>query len=462
MSRNKFSLRRQLLLWLTIPLIAFWLAGSALSYYVAVHYADTLIDRTLMQSARSLLYLIRPEIGGLEVDFARVYRLLQTEDPNEVFYYAVTAVDGSMVLGNRRLPLPEEIRKDGHGQQVIFTDTTIDDTPVRIATMVMPIAYKDSSRILALQIAKGMESRKVLYRNILIGITLPLSALTLLIAYMVWLGIGRGLRPLARLQDLAESRDPQDLSPLEMENAPQEVSGLTRALNHLLKSTEESIGRQRRFIADAAHQLRTPLAGLKSQTELAMRETTPEALRERLNMVHTSATRSIHLVNQLLTLARSEPGSNQGIPTIRMDLARQIRELTAEAVPRALANDLDLGCDCALTEAWMEGNSALLRELFVNLVENAIKYTHKGGSITVRLNDVAGEYVVEVEDNGPGIPDVDKQRVFERFYRRNQDGNGCGLGMAIVREIAERHQGQVVLLDAEPQGLIVRVTLPHD
>ncbi len=462
MSRNKFSLRRQLLLWLTIPLVVFWLAGSALSYYVAVHYADTLIDRALMQSARSLLYLIRPEMGGLEVDFARVYRLLQTEDPNEVFYYAVTGIDGTMLLGNRRLPLPEEISKDGSDQQVIYTDTTIDGAPVRIATMVLPIAYKDSSRILALQIAKGMESRKVLYRNILIGITFPLSALTLLIAYMVWLGIGRGLRPLARLQSIAESRAPQDLSPLELENAPQEVSGLTRALNHLLESTEESIGRQRRFIADAAHQLRTPLAGLKSQTELAMRETSPEGLRERLNMVHTSATRSIHLVNQLLTLARSEPGNRQGIPKVRMDLAKQIRELTAEAVPRALANDLDLGCDCALPEAWIEANSALLRELFVNLVENAIKYTQKGGSITVRLNDLAGAYVVEVEDNGPGIPDADKQRVFERFYRRNQDGNGCGLGMAIVREIAERHQGQVILQDAKPQGLIVRVTLPHD
>jgi two-component system sensor histidine kinase TctE len=150
------------------------------------------------------------------------------------------------------------------------------------------------------------------------------------------------------------------------------------------------------------------------------------------------------------------------MPRVALDLAKLIRELTAECVPRALAAGMDLGCDTHLSEAPMNGNSALLRELFTNLIENAIKYIPRGCNITARLCIEGEHYVVEVEDDGAGIPDSDKERVFERFYRREQTGNGCGLGMAIVKEITERHKGSIELRDADPHGLIVRVMLPRN
>lgn len=463
MRRTNFSLRRQLFVWLLIPQIVSWLFGTALAYLVAVHFAGNLIDLSLSQTARSLVSLVHQEDDGhLEVDFDRVYRMLVSDNQLDSFYYSVTTLDGELLLGNRRLELPPNVQsiKDFNVPQIYY-DSTIEDEPVRVVAVIMPITHDSDGRLIAVQVAKTVFSRNDLYWRIFLWITLPMCALTLIGSGLVWLGIGRGLRPLARLQSLVGNRAAEDLSPIELSDAPAEVRGLTASLNHLLDATRLSIEHQRRFIADAAHQLRTPLAGLKSQTELAMRENTPENLRARLNMVHTSATRSIHLVNQLLTLARSEQHGRQNVAKVDMDLAKVVRELTAEAVPRALAAGMDLGCDSELMDAPLIGNPALLREMLLNLVENAIKYGCHEGSITVRLQATGQNYLIEVEDNGPGIPNEDKERVFERFYRRTQDGNGCGLGMAIVKEIVERHEGWVELRDAEPQGLIVHMEFPR-
>ncbi|UXY14358.1 sensor histidine kinase [Chitiniphilus purpureus] len=462
MSRGKFSLRRQLLVWLLIPQFILWIAGAMLCYHVATHYATRVVDDSLQQTGRAIARQVREVDGELTLGAPNLHAPLIAPQPEEKHYYSVIALPGELIAGNRHLS-PIASPPTRFEETVYYGNASSTDGALRVASLYFPLPGDGGrpGRWLLVQVAKGMDSYNRLSHEILVATALPLGLLILVMSICVHWGIVRGLKPLTGLKSLMERRDPQDLAPLELADAPEEVHALTHALNHMLSTTNESIGRQRRFIADAAHQLRTPLAGLKSQTELAMRETTPEGLRERLNMVHASATRSIHLVNQLLTLARSEPANQTGMPQVRVDLAKLIRELTAEAVPRALAAGMDLGCDSPLQEAPINGNSALLRELFVNLVENAIKYIPRGGNITVRLNRTDGQYVVEVEDDGPGIPDEQKPRVFERFYRVNQnDGNGCGLGMAIVKEIAERHHGTVGLLDAQPHGLIVRVELP--
>ncbi|GLS03157.1 two-component system sensor kinase [Chitiniphilus shinanonensis] len=461
MLRGKFSLRRQLLVWLLIPQVILWVTGAILCYNVATHYATRVLDDSLQETGRALARQVREEGGQLELGL-RHSSALMLDRSEQKLYYSVSAIPGGLIAGNHPLsppPPPPTLAE----ARTYFGDVTGQQGALRVASMYFPLPDSEgaSLRWLLVQVAKGLQAHNRLSHEILVATALPLGLLILVMSICVHWGIVRGLKPLTGLKSLMEHRDPQDLAPLELGNAPEEVHALTHALNHLLSTTNENIARQRRFIADAAHQLRTPLAGLKSQTELAMRETTPEGLRDRLNMVHASATRSIHLVNQLLTLARSEPANQTGMPQVRVDLAKLVRELTAEAVPRALAAGMDLGCDSPLLEAPIHGNSALLRELFVNLVENAIKYIPRGGNITVRLNREGALYVVEVEDDGPGIPDEQKPRIFERFYRVNQnDGNGCGLGMAIVKEIAERHHGSVALNDAKPHGLIVRVTLP--
>lgn len=454
----KPSLRRQLLVWLLIPQLAFWLVGVLLAYCVTLYYANSLINKNLQQTAQTLAALV--EWHGSDFDIAlsqSADHILKKSGNGTVYYYSAHITPGGFVFGNKKLPFPNY----GAGAQQLFYTAQVDGQDLRAIILVESIATSEGRKWLTLQLAVEDGSFRSLYREIFWAISAPLALLALLTSALAWWGIGRGLEPFKRLQQIIESRKEQDLSPIDIGKSPQELGALFDALNHLLNSARENIDRQRRFIGDAAHQLRTPLAGLKSQTELAMRESVSEPQRERLTLVHTSATRSIHLVNQLLTLARSEPGNQASILRVHMDLARLIRELTAELVPRALSAGIDLGCECKLNEAWIEGNSVLLRELFVNLVENAIKYIPRGGTVTVRLEDKNGFYLVEVEDNGSGIPNADKQRVFERFYRRQQDGSGCGLGMAIVKEIAERHGGTVDLRDAIPHGLIVSIALPY-
>ncbi|GAB7128100.1 sensor histidine kinase [Silvimonas sp. JCM 19000] len=454
----KYSLKRQLLLWLLIPQLVLWLAGALLSFQVASHVANVMTDTSLQQTANALARQVhvRPD-GQVTFDFPPAARDLLQGSLDDALMYRISTLPGGVLASNGQFedvaaPTPTASHPE------FYTSKNKDGTS-RALSVFYPLDHT-GNHWLHVEVARNQQGRKQLSDQIMLTIGLPLGGLLIVMSVLVWVGINRGLKPLSGLQNLLENRRAQNLAPFELSDAPEEVHALTHALNQLLSTTNESVARQRRFIADAAHQLRTPLAGLKSQTELAMRETTVQGLGDRLNMVHTSATRSIHLVNQLLTLARSEPGTQSGMPRVKVDLAKLIRDLTAESVPRALAAGMDLGCDTSLNEAVIEGNSALLRELFVNLVENAIKYIPRGGNVTVRLTQEGSNYVVEVEDDGPGIPDEDKHRVFERFYRREQTGSGCGLGMAIVKEIAERHGGSVDLLDAPVHGLIVRVTLP--
>jgi two-component system sensor histidine kinase TctE len=232
---------------------------------------------------------------------------------------------------------------------------------------------------------------------------------------------------------------------------------------------QNTVATQKRFIGDAAHQLRTPLAGLKSQTEIALQSTTDPELRARLQRVHDSATRSAHLVNQLLTLARAEPESVMAQDRQHFDLQRLAQTLTAEWVPRALKAQIDLGMGEHSTQpVWVHANALLIREALSNLIDNALHYAGAGSQVTVRVlpapmtpqNLNRPMALLEVVDNGPGIPAGDQVRVFERFVRATDAGNGCGLGLAIVQEIVERHEGQVTLHDAPPHGLCVRVLLP--
>jgi two-component system sensor histidine kinase TctE len=333
---------------------------------------------------------------------------------------------------------------------------------MRIAALY--VAFGDISapqQTMLVQVARSSANREELARAILADTLLPLSGLVLLMSVIVWAGIRAGLAPLARLRREVESRAPGDLTPLKLDLAPIELRSLAGALNDLLASVRHHVGAQQRFIADAAHQLRTPLAGLKSQTRLALEAASDDAQRTRLDMVHQSATRSAHLVAQLLTLARAEPGA-AALERTRFDLHRFVREVAAHLVPRALRAGVDLGVEAPANEIPILANAALLREALTNLVDNAIRYGGRGAEVTLRLRVEGADAAIVVDDNGPGIAAADRERVFERFVRATEGGDGCGLGLAIVREIIERHHGTVTLGDAEPHGLRVTIRLPRE
>jgi two-component system, OmpR family, sensor histidine kinase TctE len=466
------SLHRQLMAWLLVPQVVLWLAAAYFTYNLAARYANEAVDASLSQASRALARQVRPTASGLYVDFPRSAQEILEADPSDRVLYSVSSPPGLFILGNPNLPAPA-IESPVMGEPY-FYDTTYSEPgkagsrdivePVRVAALYLQFGGEGAHfGTMLVQVARSRANREELARRILVDTALPLSGLVLLMTVIVWAGVRAGLKPLSLLQQQVEGRAANDLAPIELEAAPPEVRELARAINALLAEVQHSVAAQKRFIGDAAHQLRTPLAGLKSQTELALGEATDPTQVARLQRVHESATRSAHLVNQLLTLARAEPESAALQNQAPVDLVRLAREVTVELVPRALAAGVDLGFDEAEAGTMVppvRGIALLLREALVNLVDNAVRYAGRGASVTVRVRTARGVVRLEVEDDGPGIPEAERERVFERFVRGTPEGTGCGLGLAIVREIVGRHAGHVRLLSVQPRGLLVRVTLP--
>jgi two-component system sensor histidine kinase TctE len=289
---------------------------------------------------------------------------------------------------------------------------------------------------------------------------LPLAVL------LVWFALLRGFRPLNELQRRIRQRAADDLSPLDERLAPEEVSPLVGAINELLARLDRSIAAQKHFLADAAHQLKTPLAGLRTQAELAEREVDAggdaKSVKRSLHQIARSSQRAAHMVNQLLSMARAED-SEQARRVQSFNLAALAIETVRDFVPRAMELGIDLGYEgpeSAKDRAGdptprLAGQPVLVRELIRNLVDNALQYTPRGGTVTVRLlADPFGQVLVlQVEDNGPGIPEAERELVFQPFYRAlGTEVDGSGLGLAIVREIAERHDASVDIEAAHPRG----------
>jgi two-component system sensor histidine kinase TctE len=503
------SLHRQLFLWLLLPQVVLWIAAAFFTYNLAARYANEAIDASLSQASRALARQVKPTASGLYIDFPRSAQEILESDPTDRVLYTVSSPPGRFLLGNPYLPAPT-IADPVLGEPYFYDATYVEparneltpttereretsavterardaaataerarETPavaerVRVVAVYLRLGDEGArAGTLLVQVARSRANREELARRILLDTVLPLSALVTLMTVIVWAGIRAGLKPLALLQSQVEGRAANDLAAIEVDAAPPEVRSLARAINALLGEVHHNVVAQKRFISDAAHQLRTPLAGLKSQTELALREAADPALVARLQRVHESASRSAHLVNQLLTLARTEPESATLQDRVPVDLQRLAREVTAELVPRALAAGVDLGYDetesadasagTGQTVAPVRGIALLLREALVNLIDNAIRYAGRDATVTVRVRPAADAVLMEVEDNGPGLPESEREHVFERFVRATQCGNGCGLGLAIVREIVQRHAGQVALHAVQPRGLLARVQLP--
>lgn len=449
-----FSLKRQLLLWLLLPQLVLWLMGGVLAFRVAMTYAEKAIDQSLTQSVRALARQVKPFGSGLLVDFPKAAQDVLEQDPKDRLSYMVSSPPGSFLLGNDRIPGPADIQIAPSNEPMLY-NVEFDGKPMRVATMDVSFGDGPTQQVMRVQVAKSLAVQQAIARELVRDVLFPLLLLGVVLSFLVYAGIGRGLAPLQRLEAQLAHRNAEALSPIEMTQAPEEVHSLATALNQLLTTLRRSLSQEKRFLNDAAHQLRTPLAGLISQTELAMQEKEPQALQQRLAKVHTGAQRSAHLVHQLLSLARTEAE----VALQSVDVAALAREVAREWTPRALAADIDLGFEGedALT---VRSDRLLLREALSNLIDNAIRYAGRGTAVTLRALQRDGQCVLEVEDNGPGLSESDLQHVFERFWRASDLPGGCGLGLAIVAEIAQRHGGQAVARSALQQGLIISLQLP--
>jgi two-component system sensor histidine kinase TctE len=322
----------------------------------------------------------------------------------------------------------------------------------------------DPGDVLVISTAETVNKRRALARELLVS-TVPIELLLIGVAMaLVWLGINRGLRVLDPLAHEIRMREAGDLSPLRTIDAPLEVQPLVATIDALLGRLDRMLRQQQRFIADAAHQLRTPLAGLRLQAERALADPRPETVREALVHVERLSAGTARAAGQLLAMARAQAPDESLGAAAPLEMAKLVREEVAARVPDALAKGIDLGYRGPEHGLTVIGDAVLLRELLGNLIDNATRYGARNGAvITVELQPSAnGGCTMAVQDNGPGVAPELIPRLGERFFRAMGNGHeGTGLGLAIVREIAERHGAELAISNHDdPHGLRVEVRFP--
>ncbi|NVM77838.1 two-component system sensor histidine kinase TctE [Duganella sp. SG902] len=463
------SLRGQLLRWLLGPLLVLVALNTISVYRNALDAADTAYDRSLLASTRALAERVSVVDGKVVADVPYVALDSFETDTLGRIYYKVTGIAGETVSGYADLPpVPANVpRSEAYPALVRFYHANYNGQPVRIAALLQPV-YDDSMRGIALiQVGETLEARRVLSNQILFDTLVWQALLLAAVGLLVWFAVRLVLQPLMQLKSAVETRDPNDATDVDATLVHKEVRPLVAALNSSRLRMHMLINSQRRFIADASHQLRTPLTVLKTQAELALREcdkagADPDALRDIVRSMATTTDSTVNLANRLLTLARIEHRSEDNTEPVSLrELARQVG---LELAVAAVGKQIDLSLE-AKQEGMVQGQSLLLHELLANLVDNALRYTPAGGSVILRVRERDGQVLLEVEDSGPGIAAAERERVFTPFYRAaatlERNPGGHGLGLAIVRDIATLHRATIILDDASHHSGL-KVTIGFD
>ena len=457
--REQRSLFGEILDWMLTPLLLLWPVSLALTWLVAQGLANKPFDRALEYNAHALAQLVTVQNGRVLFNLPQPASEILRADESDIIYYQVLGPKGELLSGERELPLPPPPEERSFSGDVRLRDAELRGIDIRVAYIWVRVPLPGAPAALV-QVAETRSKRSVLATEIIKGVMLPQFVILPLAVLLVWLALVRGIKPLSQLEERIRARKSDDLSPLDHKAVPMEVAPLVDSVNDLLQRLQESMATQKRFLADAAHQLKTPLAGLRMQADLAQREgTSTEELKKSLQQIGRSSIRATHTVNQLLALARAEGGAAV-VQRQKIDLARLVIDVVQDSVPRAMDKHIDLGYDGAdpgTPGVGMEGNPTLLKELVRNLVDNAINYTPSGGGqpgmVTVRVLPETFAHVVlfQVEDSGPGVPESERELVFQPFYRAlGNEADGSGLGLPIVREIARQHGADVELEDARP------------
>ena len=474
LKRKQRSLFGEILDWMLTPLLLLWPVSLALTWLVAQGLANKPFDRALIYNAQALAQLVK--VGPdhkVQFNLPQPASELLRADESDTVYFQVLGSKGELLGGDRDLPQPEEEEKTT-SYEVKLRDAEMRGLEVRVASTWVRLeaaslrvaeqgktAVPAYSHLVFVQVAETREQRSVLAAEIIKGVMLPQFAILPLAVLLVWLALVRGIKPLSQLEERIRARKPDDLSPLDEKAVPLEVAPLVSSVNDLLNRLKDSLATQKRFLADAAHQLKTPLAGLRMQADLAQRQDAgEEELKHSLKQIGRASVQATHTVNQLLSLARAE-GGGTNLSRQPCDMVELLSDVLQDSLPRAMDKGLDLGyegADAATPDVHVLGNPVLLKEMVRNLVDNAIHYTpstpERTGVITARIlvDPYSHALVIQVEDNGPGIAPAERERVFEPFYRAlGTNVDGSGLGLPIVMEIAQQH-GATVSIDAAHPG----------
>jgi two-component system sensor histidine kinase TctE len=461
--------------WMLVPLLLLWPLSVTLTWLISQNIANKPHDRELEYVVQALareVVRVHEAGGRSRMDLAVPLQSLFVGEADGHRQIQVLGLRGELVVGNPALPLPpaevttlEPAQRGTVNERIYLSDIEVDEVPMRVAWMRLHERVQESGEQPPLvQVAETLGERELLATEVLKGVLLPQYAILPLAVLLVWMALTRGLAPLELLQRRIRARRSQDLSPIDEREAPEEVAPLVSAINDLLARLEESVATQKRFLADAAHQLKTPLAGLRMQAELAQREIAqggdPQQARRSLQQIARASQNATRMVNQLLAMARAED-PEQALRRQPVNLDAIAAETVGDFIQRALDQRIDLGYEAppqppaGRAPIALQGQPVLVRELVRNLVDNALNYTPSGGAVTVRvLYDYYGRVaVLQVEDTGVGIAEAERELVFQPFYRAlGTEVDGSGLGLAIVREIVERHAAVITIEDARARG----------
>ena len=456
--REQRSLFGEILDWMLTPLLLLWPVSLVLTWLVAQGIAGKPFDRALEYNVGALAQLVT--VNQRKAQFVLplpARELLRTDDSDNV-YYQVLGTTGEYLSGEKGLPLPPEDEQPVPGA-IRMRDDEFRGADIKVAYTWVKLDIAGSKPALV-QVAETMDKRSVLATEIVKGVMLPQFVILPLAVLLVWLALVQAIKPLNHLEERIRARRPDDLSPLDGEAVPLEVAPLVASVNDLLMRLKDSVATQKRFLADAAHQLKTPLAGLRMQADLAQREdASAEDLKQSLRQIGRSSIRATHTVNQLLALARAE-SSGAAMSKQTCNLVHLTMDVIRDCVPRAMDKYIDVGYEGAEpddADVTMQGNPTLIKEMVRNLMDNAINYTpsnaSKPGVITARVlkDPFSKVLVLQVEDSGPGISLAERELVFQPFYRvLGTEADGSGLGLPIVLEIARQHQASVTVEDSRP------------
>ncbi|WP_395059306.1 sensor histidine kinase N-terminal domain-containing protein [Polaromonas sp.] len=451
--RERRSLFGEILDWMLTPLLLLWPISLALTWLVAQNIAGKPFDRALEYNVQALSKLIVVKNKQVQFNLTAPAREILRADDTDLVYYQVLGTRGEFISGEYDLPLPPDEDLSANGE-VRLREDTIQGQEVRVAYTWIKVDAPGAYPILV-QVAETLEKRKTLATEIVKGVMVPQFVTLPLAVLLVWLALVRGIKPLDQLEKRIRARKSDDMSPLDESVVPEEVAPLVSSINDLLSRLKVLLTTQKRFLADAAHQLKTPLAGLRMQADLAQRETDADELKKSLKQIGRASVRATHTVNQLLALARAET-TGRSLAKQKLDVVQVLSDAIQDSVPRALEKHIDLGYDgppAGEQASLLEANPTLLKELVRNLLDNALNYTPDGGQVTVRLltDRFSGVVVLQVEDSGPGIPAAERELVLQPFYRAlGTNVDGSGLGLAIVEEIAKQHAATVTIEDAVP------------
>jgi two-component system sensor histidine kinase TctE len=437
------SIRQKLLNWLLILVLPSLLLGSVSAYYTASYFSNLVYDRALFRVALAVAEQVDVKNGEVKIDLPESTLKLIEFDIDDWIYYQIQDANHHVIFGYINLSPPAVMPK---ANQAVYYETNFKQKALHMVAFNLPLTELGANGNVTILIGENTLKRDKMANEIVAIMLVPQILLILLIIFAINLGIKRGLISLENLKQLILKRQPGDINALEEQDAPEELQPLLHAMNELLAKEKIAIDKRRNFLANAAHQLKTPLAGLKVQAEAALREKDFSHVQHALKQISNGSENLARLANQLLSLARAEPESGMNQEFEQLDLVMLVHKVSMDWVPKALDKNIDLGVKCQLKNLIINGNPLLLQELLNNLIDNAIRYNQAGANVTVGLALHDGEAALSVKDNGVGIAINDQEKVFDRFYRvLGSHENGCGLGLAIVREIANQHQASVAL-----------------